>query len=115
RAAIPVLKERLEAPEIEFVKSRAALALARFGDPSGRAHLIKTLDSPQPALQVIGLLGMAQLNEIDSAGYLSGALESQYDEVWTTAVYLFPRLGPALALPTLRMRLEAGSESTRRR
>src|SRR6185436_6740746 len=95
RSAIPTLKAKLEiGGEVEFVKSSAALALARLGDPSGRAHLIQTMDAPQAALQVIALTGLSQLNDPETAGYLSAALESRYDEVWTTAVYLFPRLGP---------------------
>jgi len=116
REAIGPLKARLaDTGEVEFVKSSAALALARLGDPTGRAHLIRTMDSPMPAMQVIGLHGMVQLNDPETAGYLSSALESREEEVWTTAVYLFPRLGPAVALPTLRMRLESPNEVVRRR
>ena len=116
RAAIPALKGRLESPdEIEYVKNSAALALARLGDPSGRAHLIRSLDSDFPAVKVLGLNGIVQLNDPDTAAYLNGALESRYEEVWTAAVYLFPRLGPGLALPVLRTRLESDSELMRRR
>jgi len=116
REAIEPLKAKLEdASEVEFVKSRAALSLARLGDPSGRAHLIKNLDSSSPAMQVMGLHGLAQLNDPGVVVYLGSALESRHDEVWTTAVYLFPRMGPAAALPLLRQRLENGNEVTRRR
>ncbi|MCY3020016.1 MAG: HEAT repeat domain-containing protein [Planctomycetota bacterium] len=116
RSALPAMKSKLEQrDEIEFVKSHAALALARMGDPSGRAHLIANLDSQVPAYQVTGLLGLAQLDDPQIAGYLNSALESGYDEVWTTAVYLFPRLGPTRALPILRSRLESPAEVMRRR
>jgi HEAT repeat protein len=116
RLALPVLKEKLaDQGEIEFVKSRAALALARLGDMSGRTHLIRNLDSPMPAMQVLGLIGIAQLGDPMMAGYVNSALESPYEEVWTTAVSLFPKLGPAVALPILRQRLYGVSEPMRRR
>lgn len=116
RNAIPFLKLVLEQKdEIETVKSRAALALARMGDPTGRAHLIRNLDSPMPALQVLGIIGLSQLREPFIAGYLNKALESPYEEVWTTAVYHFPILGPAQALPVLRTRLDSPNDTLRRR
>ena len=116
RSAVPVLKARLaQKDEVEFVKSSAALALARMGDPAGRAHLIRDLESSEPGMQVMGLLGLSQLNEPFLAGYLSTGLESPYEEVWTTAVYLLPRLGPLAALPVLRTRLDSPSEALRRR
>ena len=115
-SAIPFLKLVLEQKdEIETVKSRAALALARMGDPTGRAHLIRTLDSPMPALQVLGIIGLSQLHEPFIAGYLNKALESPYEEVWTTAVYHFPIIGPAQALPVLRTRLDSPNDTVRRR
>ena len=116
RTAIPAVKAKMEQKdEVEFVRSRAALALARLGDMSGRKYIVHNLDSPLPAMQVIGLAGSAQLGEPDIAGHLNAALESGYDEVWTTAVFLFPKLGPARALPLLRTRLESPSEVLRRR
>jgi len=115
RNGIPILKSKLESDEIETLKSHAALALARMGDPSGRAHLVKNLDSQSSALQVLGLTGLAQLNEPFMAGYLNKALESRWEEVWTAAVYLFPRLGPQQALPILRSRFDSQSEVMRRR
>lgn len=114
--AAPALKAKLaQRDEIEFVKGRAALSLARLGDPSGRAHLLRNLDSPLPAMQVLGLRGMAQLNEPSAAGYLNAGLESGYEEVWTTAISLFPCLGAGTALPVLRTRLDSPSEVLRRR
>jgi HEAT repeat protein len=116
RSSIPFLKLVLEQKdEIETVKSRAALALARMGDPTGRAHLIRNLDSPMPALQVLGIIGLSQLREPFIAAYLNKALESQYEEVWTTAVYHFPLIGPAQALPVLRTRLDSPNDTLRRR
>jgi len=116
RDAIEPLKIKLEETnEVEFVKSRAALSLARLGDPSGRAHLIKNLDASSPALQVMGLNGLAQLNDPGVVVYLGSALESRHEEVWTTAIFLFPRMGPKVAMPLLRQRLENGNEITRRR
>jgi HEAT repeat protein len=116
RAALPVLKKKLdEAGEIEYVKASAALALAVLDDPTGRAYLIHLLDSPTPALQIIGLHGLAQLKDSDVVGHLSAALESRFTEVWTTATYLFPRIGPAVSLPILRMRLRTPNEVVRRR
>ena len=116
REALPALRAKLaQKDEVEFVKSSAALALARLGDPAGRAHLIRDLEASEPGLQVIGLMGLAQLNEPFLAGYLSTGLESAYEEVWTTAVYLMPRLGPQAALPVLRTRLDSPSEALRRR
>ncbi|HEY3322673.1 MAG TPA: HEAT repeat domain-containing protein [Planctomycetota bacterium] len=114
-SAIPPLKARLAGDEIETLKSRAALALARMGDPSGRAHLIRNLDSSMPALQMLGMVGLAQLKEPFVAGYLNKALESPYEEIWTTAIYLFPMLGPTQALPILRARLESPLEPVRRK
>lgn len=116
REAIEPLKAKLEEDgEVEFVKSRAALSLARLGDPSGRAHLIKNLDSSSPAMQVMGLNGLAQLSDPGVVVYLGSALESRHEEVWTTAIFLFPRMGPAVAMPLLRQRLDNGNEITRRR
>jgi len=116
KQALPVLKAKLEqADEIPFVRCHAALALTRFGDPAGRKYLLQMLDSPEPSLQVVGLMGLSQLNDPNVAGYINSALDSRYDEVWTTAIYLFPRLGPAAALPVLRARLEAPQEVMRRR
>ncbi|HYG76177.1 MAG TPA: HEAT repeat domain-containing protein [Planctomycetota bacterium] len=115
RSAIPLLKAKLESDEIETLKSHAALALARMGDPSGRAHLVRNIDSPMPALQVLGMIGLAQINEPFMAGYLNKAMESPYEEVWTNAVYLFPILGPSQALPILRSRFDSQNEVMRRR
>lgn len=101
--------------EIEFVKQSAALALARFGDPAGRDHLIQSLESPSPAYQVLGLTGLAQLNDARTPGYLISCLDSRYDEVWTTGVMLFPRIGARSALPLLREQLQSGSDVMRMR
>ena len=116
RTAIPALKAVLEdRSEVEFVRSRAALALAQLGDPAGRAHLITMLDSSLPAMQVMGMAGLAQLRDPEIAGYLNAALESPFDEVWVTAVTLMPSLGPATALPMMRARLESPNEVMCRR
>ncbi|MGD0094647.1 MAG: HEAT repeat domain-containing protein, partial [Planctomycetota bacterium] len=116
REALPALKAKLaQQDEVEFVKSAAALALARLGDPAGRAHLVHDLQAPEPSLQVVGLEGLAQLNEPGIAGYLNMGLESPYEEVWTTAAFLMPQLGPGEALPVLRTRLDSPSETIRRR
>ena len=115
-SAAAALRAKLaQSDEVEFVQSSAALALARLGDAAGRDHLIRNAESPEPALQVIGMMGLAQLNEPFLAGYLTSGLESNYEEVWTTAVLLLAGLGPAEALPVLRPRLDARSETIRRR
>ncbi len=101
--------------EIEFVKQSAALALARFGDPAGREHLIQSLESHIPAYQVLGLTGLAQLNDPRSPGYLISALDSRFDEVWTTAVMLFPYLGARFALPLLKTQLTSPNDVMRLR
>lgn len=113
-AALTTLHLKLEdRNEIEFVKQSAALALSRYGDSAGREHLVESLDSPSPAYQVLGLTGLAQLNDARSPGYLISALDSRYDEVWTTAVMLFPRIGTRLAVPLLRSQLLTGNDTTR--
>ena len=116
RSVIPALKLSMEdKTEVEFVRCRAALALARLGDNSGRAYLVTMLDSAQAAMQVMGLSGLVQLRDPETAGYLTSALESPYEEVWMTAVTLLPTLGPASALPVLRARLDSSNEIFRRR
>lgn len=113
-AALPALHMRLDdRGEIEFVKQSAALALARFGDAAGREHLIQSLDSPSAAYQVLGLTGLAQLKDPGTAGYLVSGLDSKYEEVWTTAVMLFPRIGARFAVPILRAQLLSGNDSMR--
>ncbi|MEI6235023.1 MAG: HEAT repeat domain-containing protein [Planctomycetota bacterium] len=115
-SAIDTLHMKLvDRNEIEFVKQSAALALARFGDPAGREHLIQSLDSQTPAFQILGLTGLAQLNDPRSPGYMVSALDSRYDEVWTTAVMLFPRLGARSAVPLLRTQMQAGNDVMRMR
>lgn len=103
RRALPALKARLDDPsEIEFVKTSAAVALAYLGDFSGRPHLTAALNSSLPTCQVLGLMGMVELGDPDIIGYLNSALSSQFDEVWTTSVFLLARLGPTAVLPVLR-------------
>jgi HEAT repeat protein len=116
RTVVPQLKAVLnDKSEVEMVRSRTALALARMGDPSGRAHLANMLDSSLPAMQIMGLNGLAQLGDPEVLGYLNTALESSYEEVWVTAVYLFAGTGPAAALPVLRARLSSSNEALQRR
>ena len=116
RTAISALKGVLDDQTgVEFVRCRAALSLAQMSDPSGRAHLITMVDSQLPQMQVLGMTGLVQLRDPEVTGYLASSLESQYEEVWTTAVELIPALGPAVALPMLRIRLEGPNETVRRR
>jgi HEAT repeat protein len=116
RSVVPQLKALLnDKYEVEIVRSRTALALARLGDPSGRAHLTNMLDSRAPAMQIMGLNGLAQIGDPELLGYLNTALESPYEEVWVTAVYLFASTGPGAALPVLRGRLSAANEALQRR
>ncbi|HLX62794.1 MAG TPA: HEAT repeat domain-containing protein [Planctomycetota bacterium] len=101
--------------ESEFVKQSAALALARMGDAAGREFLIRALDSNAPALQILGMTGLAQLREADTASYLISALESRYPEVWSTSVALMPRVGALRAIPLLRDQLLSNNETMRSR
>jgi HEAT repeat protein len=115
-AAVPALKAKLaQKEEIEFAKGRAALALARLGDRSGRAHLVRNMDGRMPALQIIGMTGLVQMGDVSAAGCLSAGLESGFEEVWTMAVRLFPQVGSTAALPVLRTRLDSPAEVLRRR
>ena len=97
------------------MKQSASLALARMGDSAGREHLISALESPVPAMQVLGVTGLVQLNDPDTPGLLISRLNSEYEEVWTTVVSLLPRMGAPLALPMLRAQLLAGNELMRLR
>ena len=116
RAALPTLHMKLDdRGEIEFVKQSASLALARLGDSAGREHLISALESPIPAMQVLGVTGLVQLNDPDTPGLLISRLNSEYEEVWTTVLSLLPRMGAPLAVPMLRTQLITGNELMRLR
>ena len=114
-SAVPLLRDILAGAEIEIVKESAALALARFGDAGGREHLLRCLDARDPALQVIGIIGLAQLNDPDAPGQLVSRLDSQSDEVWGTAVALLTRLGANSTLPLLRIQLQGYNDTIRMR
>ena len=81
----------------------------------GRDHLIDLLQQPHPSLQVMGLAGLAKLNDPGTPGYLAAALASRFEEVWVAAAYTFPQLGPKRALPILSSRLKSSDPYLRRR
>lgn len=115
-AALPDLRERTrDKNEVEIVRARALLATARLGDRSGKEGLIGFLNHPHPALQAMGLSGLAQLGGPDLAGYLMQGLSSDYDEIWVAAAYYFPSLGPDRSLPLLKQQMFAAQGVLRRR
>lgn len=115
-AALDDLRARTrDKNEVEIVRARALLATARLGDRSGKEGLIGFLNHPHPALQAMGLSGLAQLGGPDLAGYLMQALSSDYDEIWVAAAYYFPSLGPDRSLPLLKQQMFAAQGLLRRR
>ncbi|MCK6474974.1 MAG: HEAT repeat domain-containing protein [Planctomycetes bacterium] len=115
-AALDDLRARTrDKNEVEIVRARALLATARLGDRSGKEGLIGFLNHPHPALQAMGLSGLAQLGGPDLAGYLMQGLSSDYDEIWVAAAYYFPSLGPDRSLPLLKQQMFAAQGVLRRR
>ena len=114
--AVKDLRVQLESPgEVEEVKAQAALALAQLGDRSGKNYLLTALASSDPQLQILGISGLAMLNDPDLPGYLGQALDSPHEAIWIAAAEFFPCVGHAHALPLLRPRLLSPYLGTRRR
>jgi len=113
--AVPLLKERvLDKDEYDMVRARASLSLARLGDPSGKEYLSACMNSPLPQMQAMGLSGLCLLHDRSVPALLGGALESQYEEVWSMALQALSTMGPE-AMPVLRQRIQAPNPLVRRR
>ncbi|MCW8131042.1 MAG: HEAT repeat domain-containing protein [Planctomycetota bacterium] len=101
--------------EIDEVRAQAALSLTVLGDRSGKDRLVNSLASLDPNQQLTGLLGLVQTSDPDTGGYLSAALESRHDGVWTVAAQYFPCIGPTESLRLLRPKLQSNNPVLRRR
>lgn len=116
RRAVDPLKALLQSKdEVEVVQANAAVSLARLGESAGREYLIRCMSHPLPQIQVLGMYGIVALGGPDTVGFIVTALDSPFEEVWTTALFMLPQAGPARALPLLHGRLGSGDERQRRR
>lgn len=101
RAAVPILKECLEAPE-DRVRANAVECLAKIGDESNSPLFIQRLQKDKdPRTRANAIVALKKCNYIDPVRYIEEMIQSEDERLIRSAMYAIVELGSDKAVALL--------------